>query len=486
LAKSKTLIKQLSNGSVKYYIDKRGKTFQADYFNAYGKIIGKDFFNSNGTISQKEFYNSSGKLTERDFYNSKGVLIEKDYYAANGKVNEKQFFNNNGIITQKAFYNSSGKLTEKDFFNSNGILTEKDYYAANGKVTGKDFFNASGAVVERDYFGSNGKVTSKEYFDDKGVLTSKEFFDSKGKFVKREVPSLLSAGAEITTDGDGHKVIAYGQSAYWKNYLDYAQGDNSKGYLGCCGLVSCENVLIEAGVLAKKTNYSPVWGSKNDTIESTVVNYAASKGLCITEKQTSNTYMQGGTYGSWQKSILNAFGVAASDVYTTVDYLATVIKNNKCAIVEIDADTLWNTSVKADYANHAITVTGVAYDINNSSLIHGFYICDSGRWKTSDASRFVTYDLMKSIFELNKYTYNGKVYTVGEAIITENAVKQVQNLTSSLLTSASNPISNSQVNMIIQQMSTFSSGADAMFAVSAENFVQNPDIANLVSGYSIT
>ncbi len=497
MADYRTITTKLKKGSVKYYIDNAGKTFQADYLDKKNKITERYIYGASGKVIEKDFYNSKGLITEKDYFNDNGLLTQKHYLNDKGIATQKQFFNNKGKIIEKDLYNSKGLITEKDYFNDNGLLTQKHYYNNEGvlsqkaffndkgKITEKDFLNEKGLVTEKDYFDSKGKVTAKEYFSDQGVLTSKDYFDSKGNFVRKEVPSLLPAGAEITTDGDGHKVLAYGQSAYWKNYLDYAQGDNSKGYLGCCGLVSCENVLIEAGVLAKKTNYKPVWGSLTDSIESTVVNYAASKGLCITEKQTANKYMQGGTYGSWQKSILNAFGVTASDVYTTVEYLANAVKNNKCAIVEVDADRLWNTSVKADYANHAVTVTGVAYDINNSSLIHGFYICDSGRWKTSDASRFVSYDLMKSIFELNKYTYNGKVYSVGEAIITENSVKQVQNVTS-VSNSFSSQVTNSQINLMIQQMAGYSDNSDAMFAVSTENFVQNGGISALVQNCCIS
>lgn len=415
-----------------------GKIYEIDFYNTNGKITEKDYY-TNGVLKNKSFYTNS-KLSIKEFYNNAGYIYQKDVYSASAKITEQDYFTN-GVLTSKVFYNTSSKVTEKDFY-SNGVLNYIYYYnTSTNKVTQKDVYTQSGLVAERDYY-TNGVLTSKAYFDANGVITEKElyknsklyqinYYDSNGKYVSTGV---------INTNSFGEKVITFGQSNSWASYLDYAQGDNSKGYLLCCGLVSCENVLIEMGKLSKKSSYSPAW-SKVDSLESQIVNYAAANGLCSTGSTPNNN---GLTYGIWQQKILAHFGVIADDVYVTADDIANAVKNNKCVIAEVDAYTLWGTG-RSELANHAITVTGVVYDFNNPNEVDGFYICDSGRWLKSDANRYISYDLFEDIFELNSND------TIGEAVITNGTGKQVLGS----VAAASYIASDYDVSNIIQQMSAY-------------------------------
>lgn len=473
-----------------------------------GKVAEKDFFNSKGVITERDYLNTSGVVTEKDLYTN-GVLSERDYLT-NGLVATKYFLSNgntteidkldtkgkliskslysNNILTEADFY-TSGTLYEKDYYTNNtktssdfysggvlsarayytnNVMTEKDLYS-NGVIKEKDFYT-SNSVTEKDYY-NNNILAEKDYLTN-GVVTKKDYYDNKGNLI-------INTGT-LSIDPNGNKVYEYGQATLWSKYLDYAQGDNSKGYKYDCGLAACENVLIEAGALAKRTISTIVKGI--DTIESIVVNYAAANGYCITSN--SNPYYNGGTYGSWQAKILAHFGVFATDQYTTLAGIASAIKNNSCVIVEVDAYKLWGIGA-AGYANHAITVTGVDYSAASPTQIDGFYICDSGRGSASDAARFVSTSLMSSIFNLTNY--NGQM--VGEAVITDAYDKQVLDSGATSVIAASGSAigtfdNNIDINKIIQQMSSFQTGADQQAITCMDTDTQSQNLQTLVASHA--
>lgn len=189
------------------------------------------------------------------------------------------------------------------------------------------------------------------------------------------------------------------------NKLDYSQGDDKQGYTGDCGIVSCENVLIETGILGYRTNYSPGTGII-DPAETYIV------GRANQNIQDAVQY-QGGTYYYDQVEILANEGLAATAYNANLTGLAQEIKSGYAVIAEIDAYQIWYgisdaTRTQREYADHAITVTGVAYSGNT---IEGFYICDSGSGmylnsayggnSVNDSARFVDTALMTKAFDLN-------------------------------------------------------------------------------------
>ena len=435
-----------------------------------GTVTEQDYLATDGTVTEKILLTSTGKTAEKDFYSDVkgvGVLNEQDFYT-NGALAKINYYTNGTLSIQEYLANNqltevdylkNGNVAIKDFYTNgiateidtltNGLVTEKDYltkgtvtekdYLTNGNVSEKDFLT-NGSITEKDYL-TKGTVTEKDYYTN-GVLTGKTYSNGNTTSI-------------VTTDPSGQTVIDYGQNNYWANSLDYAQGDNNKKYMSDCGLASCENVLIESGVLAKRVNYNPVWGSATDTEESTVVDYAAANGLCVTSN--SNAYNDGGTYGSWQAQILQHFGVNAVDENITLNQLAASIKNGFDAIAEVSAEILWGTGT-TNYADHAITITGVAYDYNNPNQVDGFYICDSGRWLKSDADRFVSYSLMSQAFDMNAV---GNV-AYGEAVVTTNTQ-------AASVSSSGSKVGTAEVNNIIHQMAAFSSNSSAQVSIAANN-----------------
>lgn len=481
---------------VTYSYNKRRNLVEENIYDASGNIIEKDFYlgkylaqqdlyNTSGNIAQSLFYsrgnytgaitflyNENNVLTEKDFTNFVGTIVEKDLFT-DGVLAKKDFFVNN-VLKESALYNADGSIFEKDYYKA-GVIAEKDFMTGR-EITERDLYDSSGAIVSKSYY-TNRKLTEIDFYTD-GAITEKDFY-TKNKLTEKDYlvdgvvteqdfyshgvvtrkvfpggevppnPTIPGDSGVVTTDPYGNKVIDYGQAKTWGSYLDYSQGDNSKNYNFDCGLVACENVLIELGIFAKRDASNIVNGV--DLEESAVVDYAAANGLCDTS--FANPYYNGGTYGSWQQKILEHFGVVASDIYATLTDIATAIKNNFKVIAEVDAYRLWGTGT-AGVANHSVAVTGVDYSYSNPNQIVGFYICDSGRGLKSDASRYVSYDLMSAAFNLNSNKTQGEAIitgassgSLGVASVSSTTIKTVQGEAVEL-------------NSLIQQMASFSAGAD--------------------------
>lgn len=466
-----------TNGSLSgknlYTYDKNGKLTEEDSYNSSGTISQKVFYNNNtiteidgyisGAIAQKVYYNSSG--SEVDSYRN-GIISQKYYYDTNYKMTQVDFLTN-GLISERVHYNSNNSVTERDYFNTNGSSNGKSLYT----------FNTNGKLTEEDYYNSKGILTEKDYFNANGIMTQNNYYDSTGNLVTNQ-------SGLVTTDPINQKVIDYGQNNQWANYLDYSQGDNDKKYVSDCGLVSCENVLIQEGILPKESNYSPsisvkngewVYKSYNDTDESKVVDYAAANGL-ITGISNSDPYYNGGTSMCQMWDILNNFDVPANEYDTSLTQIANAIKNNEGVIAAVDANILWGGTDPGGQANHAVTITGVAYDYTNPNQIDGFYICDSGAGMAAgikDANEFVPYSLMASSFDLLDSN------TIGVAIITDTAKQTLSSTVSSPVGVSSNTMNN-----IIQQMAGFKTGADLEAIASVNNNSQRQDLQALLASHT--
>ncbi len=230
---------------------------------------------------------------------------------------------------------------------------------------------------------------------------------------------ILEGSANVLTEiiSTGTTVNTYGEPHLWKNYLDYYQGDNTQSYVGDCGIVSCQNLLIQAGVMDKKIGYAPGAG-KIDTQESEIVGFAINNNLCVTSG-TSN--VKGGTSSYQQSEIIDGFGdIDSSYKFFNLNNMGDYIKNNQCVILAVDAYKLWGMSSSSTGINHAISITGVSYNALNDTKIEGFYICDSGRRKSSDAARFVSYDLMQK----SACLFGGSTDKLAMGVVTDQAVKQ--------------------------------------------------------------
>ncbi len=173
---------------------------------------------------------------------------------------------------------------------------------------------------------------------------------------------------------DGREVVIIGDVEKFKDY-NHEQGQNEFGFLGTCGLVSCEDILKQFG---KKV-------TEND-----IVKYAIDHHFCWTEPPRGE---QGGTTVNDQVAILQGHGVpAASERGLSLDDLAARVEAGKGVITEVNAYVLWDKRLAPRFykdANHAIVVTGVQRDAKTGK-IDGFFINDSGNFDHGNGSgRFV-------------------------------------------------------------------------------------------------
>jgi hypothetical protein len=206
----------------------------------------------------------------------------------------------------------------------------------------------------------------------------------------REVPAEIAnpgdfdAGAEIPSHldvlPDGRETLITGDPEGDRAFT-HRQGENLFGFEGTCGLCSCENVLRSFGL---------------QVTEADIVNFASLHGLCNID--SPDPAMCGGTTAEWQAEILTRLGIPASQFQGgTLEDLAANIDQGRGIIVEINAGVVWNDPNydSGGYANHAITVTGVARD-PMSGEIQGFYINDSGSGR---AAQFVDASTMREAWQ---------------------------------------------------------------------------------------
>ena len=202
--------------------------------------------------------------------------------------------------------------------------------------------------------------------------------------VPREVPDLKDFGLEVPTHldvlPDGRETVVIGDPEGDKAFT-HRQGQNSLGFLGTCGLCSCENVLRSFGL---------------DVSETSMVIFASELGLC--EADSPDPAQCGGASPMAIAEILTRHGVPADCAFGgSLEELAGNIEQGRGVIIGVNAGALWNdaNSDSGGPANHAITVTGVARDPSTGE-VQGFFINDSGPGR---AAQFVDAALMRECWE---------------------------------------------------------------------------------------
>lgn len=202
--------------------------------------------------------------------------------------------------------------------------------------------------------------------------------------VPPEVPRLKDVALEVPTHldvlPDGREIVVIGDPEGDKAFT-HLQGDNSLGFQGTCGLCSCENILRSFGL---------------DVSETSVVIFASELGLCETE--SPDRAHCGGTSPMQIAEILTRHGISADwHPFGSLEDLAGNIEQGRGVIIGVNAGALWNDANydSGIFANHAVTVTGVARDPSTGE-IQGFFINDSG---TGKAAQFVDAALMRECWE---------------------------------------------------------------------------------------
>lgn len=181
---------------------------------------------------------------------------------------------------------------------------------------------------------------------------------------------------------DNTEVLVIGDVERFRD-CNHKQGANELGFLGTCGLVSCEDVLRQFGI---------------EATESSVVKYAASHGLCDISATPPEC---GGTTEYSQARLLTELGVPAhAEFGNSQEQLAQYIEEGRGAIIEVNAGELWDSPEHVGFGemNHAVVVTGVARNVNTGE-IEGFFINDSGRGYPGDSGRFVDADVIRHAWE---------------------------------------------------------------------------------------
>jgi hypothetical protein len=200
--------------------------------------------------------------------------------------------------------------------------------------------------------------------------------------IEMSADTLHEVPAIHDTLPDGRETIVIGDVERCKEF-NHLQGDNSLGFRGTCGLVSCEDVLRQFGV---------------QVTEDDVVRHAAERGLCYVTDDPDHC---GGTTVSDQAQILRDYGVPAHpEQLGSLERLSECVESGRGVIAEVNAGYLWNDAnyVGSGEFNHAICVTGVARDPHTGE-IQGFFINDSGRGYPEDSGRFVDADTMRMAWE---------------------------------------------------------------------------------------
>ncbi len=218
----------------------------------------------------------------------------------------------------------------------------------------EDAPHAIGTRVKAPY--SYAKKAERSWFDNMGNDEAGNYDGNRetgtvGFGSPRDLPVTQQ---KMMGKADGGKT--YNTPSETGKNLDYHQG-KMKGYIGTCGLCSCENILRLAGV---------------NVSEQDIVQFAVKNGLC---KCGGAEEENGGTNYEGRKKILEAFGVDSSLLPQNLDSIAKAIVSGRGVIISVDAGRLWED---ARYLNglHAVTVTSVDFDAEGK--IDSFHICDSG------------------------------------------------------------------------------------------------------------
>lgn len=174
----------------------------------------------------------------------------------------------------------------------------------------------------------------------------------------------------------GQDANVYDHPTQLANTLHSSQGNNSYNMEGTCSLVSTANMLTISG---------------RQMSEQEVVDYARENGLCSrtggTDTRFNNLQRVWNHYG--QPSTISFNG--------SPEQLASIVESGHGVVLGVDADILWGESGQNIDAgmNHAVTVTSVARNPQTNEIM-GFFICDSGRCRSSDGGRFVDMQTMNA------------------------------------------------------------------------------------------
>jgi len=164
-----------------------------------------------------------------------------------------------------------------------------------------------------------------------------------------------------------HIAVVYGDPMDWRDSLDDFQGDNARGWQETCTMTSVANALTMLGY---------------DVTEDDVVEYAF-------ENDLYGDVNRGFASPEQVQMTLEGFGTTVTRTPSRpVSEIAVFLEEGKAIIIGVDYGVL-NLSSPRGYDDHAVALTGVAYDPETGE-VEGFYYCDSGDYDDPSAAHLMT------------------------------------------------------------------------------------------------
>jgi len=176
----------------------------------------------------------------------------------------------------------------------------------------------------------------------------------------------------------------YGDPVDWRDSLDDFQGDNARGWQETCTMTSVANALTMLGY---------------DVTEDDVVEYAY-------ENDLYGDVNKGFASPEQVELMLEGYGTTVTRTPSRpLGEVAAFLENGKSIIIGVDWGILHENP--RGYDDHAIALTGVAYDAGTGE-VDGFYYCDSGDFDDPSAASFMDTNL----FYLAHQQYNAEILVV--------------------------------------------------------------------------
>jgi len=181
--------------------------------------------------------------------------------------------------------------------------------------------------------------------------------------------------AQLDVLSNGQVVAVYGDWVSDSSY-NHQQGKNTFGFANDCGLVSCQDVILQHGIHVS---------------EADVCRHAIQNSECddaMNPKFGASPDNWGMTSASDQARLLNDYGIPAQTKSgETIDTLASQVQSGDHVILSVNAGVLWGDPkyYEGGSANHAVTVTSVVRDYQTGQVL-GVVLNDSGNGKTEFVS----------------------------------------------------------------------------------------------------
>lgn len=256
---------------------------------------------------------------------------------------------------------------------------------------GDDFYtvdNKFDVVVEQPDEGCDTIKLNFSYWTNHNNWLHAEFYSS---------PTNVEAVVMGEDDFDVVEVVpgtfahVYGDPLDWRDLMDHNQFDNSSNFTDTCTMASIANTMTMLG---------------QELTEDEALAYMLENNH-VGNRDTGNT-------PPWEvEAALEGLGCVAT-LYTVVQSKETIaqwLEDGHVIILGVDYGILHEEHVPRGFDDHAITLTGVAYDETTGNLL-GYYYCDSGDEFDHSASIYMPISLFYEAHAQYTNGYNAQMVLV--------------------------------------------------------------------------